>query len=312
MNPDESIAEPEAIEAVPVENPETELARLVSEGDPDLMLAILEKKAALAPRFRQARDVILASHTHVNDWMDFDGKMCLSSAGAERVATLFDIRFFDCRHEKRPFQDAEGQGYLYVYTGNAQCGNRVVFAQGVYSTRDRFLGRKDGQWRSLEEINERDVMQAAYHIFKGNAVKELLGLRNIPREEWQRIMQVSGRDGSKAGSVQHGRGTQGGTTHNDQDKQRELAQICLAIAQAACFPQRQDNGSFSLVPVPDQFTGLDDTALGKEVCITLSTFGSNGKTIQGKGAKQLKGKWLGTTLRHARALHEALEKEEMR
>ena len=42
---------PEAAEAEPIESAKTELTQILDEGDPDVQLAILEKKAALAPRY---------------------------------------------------------------------------------------------------------------------------------------------------------------------------------------------------------------------------------------------------------------------
>lgn len=292
---------PEQVEAerVPVESPETELANITSVGDPDVTLAIMEKKAKLAPRFKAARDTILASQTFPKDWNIMGGKACLSSAGAERVGTLFDIKFFEVSSKKEKFTDSIGEGYRYIYQGKAAMNNSVTFAQGIYGTRDKFLGFKDNEYRSVEEINERDIMQAAYHIFKGNAVKELLGIRHIPEDEFNKIMGKTGQDPTKTKTYNHGKGTQGGTTADDSVKQKELAELCIGFAQAGQFPVKVD-GKWVLRFGDDQHMAMEAMELAKAICVELSSFEGNKGLVKGKGAKDLKGKWLDSTLKTAR------------
>ena len=300
---DENIAEQVDIERVPVESVDTELANITSEGDPDVMLAIMEKKAELAPRLKKARDTILASQTYPSDWVVMGDTACLSSAGAERVATLFDIKFFECSSKKEKFTDSLGEGYRYVYQGKAAMGNRVSFAQGIYSTRDKFLGYANKEYKSLEEINERDIMQAAYHIFKGNAVKELLGLRGMPKPEVEAIMSNIGKDPSKTKGYQHGKGTQGGTTQDDYAKQKELAELCMKFSAAGQFPIKEGK-EWKLVWADEQHQAMEHLELAKAICEELSGFEGKDGYVKGKGAKDLKGKRLDITLTTARKLSE--------
>ena len=141
MNEEKNEVQP--VEVVPVENQTTEIATVTSEGNPDVLLSVLEKKAALAGRFKIARDTILASQTYVRDWTEFGDTMCLSSAGAERVATLFDIRFSECETAKEEFTDALGEGYRYVTTIKASMGLRAAVGKGIYTSRDKFLCKKE-------------------------------------------------------------------------------------------------------------------------------------------------------------------------
>jgi len=149
--------------------------------------------------------------------------MCLGSAGAERVGRLFGYRILDVTDKKEDFTDSIGKGYRYIYSGKIAMDNRVVFAIGQFSTRDKFLGFKDNEWRPVEEINENNIRQAAYHIFIGNSIKALLGLRGIPDREWRQIMNKIGSDPSKATTVRRGEGTKGGTKSDDSAKQKEDA-----------------------------------------------------------------------------------------
>lgn len=192
----------EILEAEPIETTSTEIARVMSDGDPETMLAMLEKKAELAPRWNKAINTILVTQTFPEDWTEQGGKMCLSSAGAERVARLFPIQYTDQSCKKEEFNDSNGPGYRYIYEVKARMGEREAFAQGSYSTRDKFLSYKDGQWRAVEEINEGNIRNAAYHICIGNAIKALLGLRGLPAKRFKAIMDSIGEDATAAPSVQ--------------------------------------------------------------------------------------------------------------
>ncbi len=262
----------EIIEAEPVENASTELARVISEGDPELMCINMEKKAEFAPRLNKAINTILITQTYTEDWTEQGGKMCLSSAGAERVARLFSIRFHDQKFHKEEISDSIGRGYRYVYECNASMGDREVFAQGAYSTRDKFLGFSGGEWRPTEDINENNIRNAAYHICIGNAIKALLGLRGIPAARFQAIMAGSGEDASKAASVKRGNGTQGGTAKaKASSNQVEHVKMCLR----ALRPQ-DPAGQAALYHEIADFTSKTD-----------------GKLIVAKAPEQLSEKWLG-------------------
>lgn len=300
MNDDATI--PVTDEPTAVETPQMELANLTQAGDVDAQLATLQQKAALAPQFVKLQNTILASQTYAQDWSDHDGTMCLSSAGAERVGRLFDIKYFEVKCDKEEFTDGAGKAYRYIYTGKAVMANRVTVAVGIFGTRDKFLGFKGGEWRALEEINENHIRMAAYHIFLGNAVKSLLGLRGIPKSEWEKIMSRTGADPGAAGKVRRGEGTQGGTTQADSDKQKELAEICIGLANIGWWVEKQ-NGKWTVTQAEDAQM-LDGMELAKAICREISSFeGKKGK-VAGKLASELKGKRLEITLTTAQELVE--------
>jgi hypothetical protein len=266
---------------------------------------VLEKKAELAPRMRAAIERILVSQTYAQDWtiqgQGDAARACLSSAGAERIARNFPIHYDRVQIKREDWSDTEGPAYRYVCTGYATLYDRGVYAEGSYSTRDEFLGKKGGKWRPLEEINEGDIRSAAHHIFCGNAIKELLGLRGLPAAEYQRIMGSTGQDATKSGRVTRGRGTQGGATPEEQAAQRELAEICIGIANDGYVVDEIDGEWQVIARAPDD--DRDAMEVAKDICRDLSSFPrENGEIVPGKLAKELRGKWLGATLVKARKL----------
>lgn len=295
-------------EPEPIENPSTELAKILQEGDPDVMLAILEKKATLASRMTKALNTLLITCTYPEDWKEFSGTMGLKSAAAERIARHFDIRFSNVSWKKEDFTDGNGKGYRYIYEGEASMGNRVIFAQGVYSTRDKFLGYANEQWRAVEDINENHIRNAAYHIFMGNGVKALLGLRGIPKERFDEMMKGAGEDGNKSGKVNYGKGTQGGTTQDDQTAQKELAEILIAIANSGYgIAVNSENGQHYL----QQTSEIEDPIeVAKDSCKALTSFynKTDKKLVAGlDSAKLVKGKRLEIALQNAKKMQSEMK-----
>jgi hypothetical protein len=232
--------------------------------------------------------------------------MCLSAAGAERVGRLFDIQYFETTWLKEEFTDSVGKGYRYVYECKAALGSRITYAMGVYSSRDAFLGQCDGQYKALEEVDENNIRRAAYSLMKGNAIKSLLGLRGIPRDEWQQMMQRAGRQTlkAKAANTQPGEGSPGTAAEADRARQKELAELCIALASAGRKVVTDDYQNFRLAPATETATPMEQA---KRICITLSSFRNDqGRVIPGRGARALRGKWLERTLKYARQMYAQL------
>jgi hypothetical protein len=300
-------------ENLPQRMTETLPGHVMAEGDPEAMIAILEKKAELANRLRIAIEKVVVSQTYAEDWsIQGEGdkaRACLGSAGTERIGRNFPITYRDVAWTKEEFSDDLGDGYRYVYTGYATLNDRTVYAEGSYSTRDEFLSKAQGKWRPLEEINEGDIRSAAHHIFCGAAIKELLGLRAMPVAQYQRIMASLGRDATKTTVVNRTRGTQGGTSADDAAQQKELAETCIAIANACMTVEKDEQGNWGLVPIADS-DGRDMLDIAKDICERLSSFtNAKGEDVKGRGAKALQGKWLGATLGKARKLKEGLDRK---
>jgi len=292
-------------EPEPVDNETTALINVKQDGDPEQLLIVLEKRAKLAGRMRQAIEHVLVSQTYAQDWTEQGKHACLSSAGAERIARSFPISFSGVTWNKEEISDAIGSGYRYVYSGDAILNDRTVHVQGSYSTRDKFLGFAHEEWKAPEDINEGNIRNAAYHVFCGNGIKALLGLRGMPIEEYRRIMQGTGRDPGKSSSVSRGKGTEGGTSGDDGKHQQELTELCMGFASDGYSVEQDATGNWSLCPLSDS-DSRDSIEVAKQICIQLSGFkGKDGKVVPGKLSKSLTGKWLCATLAKARKLKES-------
>ena len=109
-------------------------------------------------------------------------------------------------------------------------------------------------------------------------ITRLLGLRSVTFDDLKAI----GIDLDKVQKVEYGKGTEGGSSDADKIHQKELAEICMALA----------NG---------------DKVKAADILEGLSEFkGDNDKMISRRTAKALKGKWLNATLGKARKEHKEL------
>jgi len=266
----------------------------------------LEQKAKLAIRFSQAINTILITQTYSEDWQQFgEGDktiVCLSSAGAERVARHFGIKIFDVKSRKEEFTDTLGNGYRYIFEGYASMGDRIIYAQGSYGTRDKFLGYENQQYKPIEDINENDIRDAAYHIFTGNAIKALLGLRGIPAKRFAEIMGRAGEDASKLTKVTHGSGTKGGTSADDTKMQQELSKILIDMANAMKMIEVDDSGAYSITQTSEISEPME---VAKLSCQALTSFYSkrDSKLVAGiDSVKALKGQRLSIALKNVKKL----------
>lgn len=262
----------------------------------------LTEVAKYAPVMKKAQETLLATQTYPADWKRFgnekDGKMALNAAGAERVARLFPIKLADFKCVgKIDFEDEHGKGYRYVYECRAQLKERILYSTGTYSTRDAFLGKAGGEWKDLADINENDIRMAAYRRCQGNAIRALLGIRNIPLDEWERIMEQTGQDGSQVASdgVSYASGTKGGTSKDDKSKQVELSNVIYEIVDAGLMCHYEKGDVEILV---NDAADVAERDLAAKCCLlALTQFEGDKGTVKGVTSyKMLRGKRLKVTL----------------
>lgn len=299
-------------EGTTTDRPESELAGILrTEEDPEVVVARLEKVAELAPRWKQAMRTILMTFTFPEDWETFGegdkAKVCLSSAGAERVSQQFAIKFHEVECQKECWDDQYGNAVRFVYEGKASLGGKIIFAQGNYSTRDEFLGKASGEWKATSDINLGSIRTAAYHRFLGNAIKALLGLRALPVSEYDALMAGTGQNAAKTGGHTYGKGTKGGTSADDVGKQAELAELCLEIANAGLqLVLTEKDGKVIMLDV-EADEPRNSAEIADNNCKVASGFmgderdksgNATGKKkwVVGRSANDLAGKWLDRTL----------------
>lgn len=257
-----------------VQSMQSDIASLVYD-DPEVALQRIEKAAELAPRWEAAVQKILVNATFPSDWEEFgDGdkaKMCLSSAGAERIAKHFPIQIHSVAFEKEEFTDSVGKGYRYTYSGYARLRERETYVQGNYSTRDKFLGFAGGEYRDIVDMNEGMIRNAAYHIFIGNGIKAILGIRALPVDKFNELMSELGKKASNAGGHSYNRGNQGGSTKTkEQGKANtDLRNLILEIAEAGYKFSYEGEGKYDLEAVLGDF---NVEAVAKESCTNLTAF----------------------------------------
>lgn len=173
---------------------------------PDMdVIAIAEKRSSLLKRFIE----LSLQHTNRHDWTDMQGKPYLTSSGAEKVARLFGVKIHSVNYAKKHSQDDRGDFYIYEYTGVAELASKFdsIEAVGTCTSRDAFFAKKGNEWRKLSEVDESNIMKAAYSNFIVNAVTRLLGIRNLTWEEVEKagklkrneVDKVEYNAGSKSG-----------------------------------------------------------------------------------------------------------------
>ena len=143
--------------------------------------------------------------THL-DWVKIGDNPYLMETGASKIARLFDVSWQITPPYK--IYDPDGSGhYTYRANGRFFFAGAETDASGLRSTRDEFFigaankTKKDDNGNIVpipqkkpQDVDERDVMQAAYTNCLNNGIKRTIpGLRNITME----YLQECGIDTSK-------------------------------------------------------------------------------------------------------------------
>lgn len=107
----------------------------------------------------------------------------MRGAGCERVARDVGISFNNWSEKLENFEDSIGQGYRYIYEADAVFRSRVIRVMSIASSRTKFFGKEDGEFKEISEVNRDDVQVAARRGIHKEGVKALLGLRHLNRAE---------------------------------------------------------------------------------------------------------------------------------
>lgn len=171
------------------------------------------------------------------DWTVFGSgkseKVCLSGAGAERIASALGISFTNWRERKEVWTDSIGQAYRYWFECDVSFGGRTMHAINRASSRDKFFGREKGEWKSLENIDESNIKMAAYRNVMKEGVKIMLGIRNIPKEEFV-----------KAGISLQSAGGHDFTNNPSDAKEAECSKCAALIDDKVAAYSKQKFGKF--------------------------------------------------------------------
>lgn len=146
----------------------------------DNFLAIAEKRMESMNKIKR----IAFGATNSHDWVNQEGKPYLQASGAEKVARLFGITIKDVKTRKDVSSDDKGEFFFYVVEAVAMArGGDSIVALGTCSSRDSFFAKRGKEWRLASEVDETNIVKAAYSNCLANAVTRFLGIRNMTWEE---------------------------------------------------------------------------------------------------------------------------------
>lgn len=147
--------------------------------------------------------------TSEHDWTLIGGKPYLQESGATKVARLFGISW----QIGSPKIECDAEGYkTFTYKGRFEMRGQFIECEGSRSMKDDFFGGKPDARKSVDEISERNVRQAAYTNCINNGIKRIIpGLRGID----VKTLEDAGIDTGKMKGYTFKDGSKGGTSKTD-------------------------------------------------------------------------------------------------
>lgn len=164
--------------------------------------------------------------THL-DWVNIGGNPYLQETGASKIARLMGVSW----QIEPPFKvyDEDKSGhYSYRTKGSFIFAGAEITANGLRSTRDDFFSStgKDKPPKQPQDINERDVMQAAYVNCLNRGIKTIIpGLRNITTEH----LTKAGIDVSKLKGYGFNKANQAEMSDDAKNQKDEIISILKKV-----------------------------------------------------------------------------------
>lgn len=149
---------------------------------------------------------VAIKRTNPHDWTCIGDKPYLGSSGLEKIAPLFGVKMEDVRNVRLERKDDKGEHYIYQFTARFFWQGGSIEALGACSSRDKFFGYDSNKkiYKELSEVDETNVMKAAYSNLMVNGIGRLLGIRNL---EWSDL-EAHGITKDKVSKVEYNRGAQ--------------------------------------------------------------------------------------------------------
>ena len=147
--------------------------------------ALVELAEKSEKRIEAVKKIIRAALriTNHRDWVIIAGEPYLTASGAEKVARLFGISWYDMNIQEEEREDEKGKYYMYTCKAKFKLGEVEIEAVGTCSTRNKFFYLAKGRVKELHEIDIPSVKKTAMTNCILNGVKRLLGLRNLTLED---------------------------------------------------------------------------------------------------------------------------------
>lgn len=178
--------------------------------------------------------------TSEHDWTLIGGKPYLQESGATKVARLFGISW----QIGTPKIECDAEGYkTFTYKGRFEMRGQFIECEGSRSMKDEFFGGKVDKRKSVDEISERNVRQAAYTNCINNGIKRIIpGLRGID----VKTLEDAGLDTNKISGYTFKGGSKGGSAGSDSGLKCEKCGASISQKVASYSQSRYDGHMYCM------------------------------------------------------------------
>jgi len=188
-------------------------------------LELAEKRLERVKRFINLSLTV----TTENDWVDFSGKPYLQKSGAEKIARLFGIGWKEPTMRREDKVDSKGPYYTIYFHGSFYLADKpeeMIHETGSCSSRDKFFGIKNEEYKDVEDVDETNITKKAWTNWVNRGIKSIIGLNNLTWEQ----LQAAGLK-KTAGKVSFKKGEKGGTSQGTAEIKTKIGALCMFIAE---------------------------------------------------------------------------------
>ena len=209
------------------------------------LLPTLEKRMEILTQFQRYIDKQVNPEV---DFDKFDGTIRRNINYAKKVFRIVGGSWSWLKDDQgRPmvvrldYEDSQGKYYVYEASGCYTLPNgESIEGTGMFSSRDKFFGRKSGEFKPVEDVDERSVRQAAQTECFKKCIFTALGYGEATEAE---LAKCGVNTGDTSGhDFERRKGNQGGNTDSDEqgDKRAEIKRMCVDMYNVAFQPDDAD------------------------------------------------------------------------
>lgn len=197
----------------------------------EVLIADAEKKVDI---LKKVLGVVI-KRTNPHDWTCIGDKPYLGSSGVEKISPLFGVKMENVKNVRLDREDDKGKQYIYQFTARFWWQGGSIEALGACSSRDKFFGWDSGTktYKELHDVDETNVMKAAYSNLMVNGVTRVLGIRNL---EWSDL-EAFGITKDKVTKIEYNKGAQADSSSQGMISDNQGKRL-YAIAKGAGYDDK--------------------------------------------------------------------------
>ena len=152
-----------------------ELPLIARDGDMLITAEVIKRAEQQVEGIKKIK-LISIKVTNESDWVIMEGKPCTQNSGNMKIAALWGVSFLKPSISEMRRTDEKGDYVEFTTSGEGEFKGRRASDIGTASTRDPLLGKVQGGYRPLCDVDLQDIKKCSITNWQSRVLRKILGL----------------------------------------------------------------------------------------------------------------------------------------